>query len=71
MRAGEIVGIAGVAGNGQAELAEVITGLRDVHRAGDRRRRERWPTGRARDAIAAGVAHVPEDRTRVGSAPNL
>ncbi|MCC6192194.1 MAG: ABC transporter ATP-binding protein [Anaerolineales bacterium] len=71
VRAGEIVGVAGVAGNGQAELAEVITGLR------------RCTSGRLlvhglevtnsppRALIEQGVAHVPEDRTHVGSAPNL
>ncbi len=70
VHAGEIVGIAAVAGNGQAELAEVITGLRRC-------------TGRitidgvdvanrpAGEAIRAGVGHVPEDRAGVGSAPNL
>lgn len=64
--AGEIVGIAGVDGNGQAELAEVITGMRSVEAGqvvldgvsiGNRR------TG---DILAAGVAHVPEDRHRHG-----
>src|SRR5690606_4930202 len=60
----------GVAGNGQSELAEVITGLRPC-------------TGTIRvngedvsnqppiKAIRSGVSHVPEDRTRVGSAPNM
>ena len=70
VRAGEIVGLAGVAGNGQSELAQVVTGLRPC-------------TGRievnaknvanrpAIEAIESGVAHVPEDRNGVGSAPNL
>jgi simple sugar transport system ATP-binding protein len=70
VRSGEIVGVAAVAGNGQSELAQVITGLRTC-------------TGRvaidgrdvaarsSREAIAAGVGHVPEDRAGVGSAPNL
>jgi ABC-type uncharacterized transport system ATPase subunit len=70
VRAGEIVGIAAVAGNGQTELAEVITGLRRCNgtvRIGKETVSNRPP----RDAIRAGVAHVPEDRTGVGSAPNL
>jgi ABC-type uncharacterized transport system ATPase subunit len=70
VRAGEIVGIAAVAGNGQTELAEVITGLRPCSgtiRVGKETVSNRPP----RDAIRAGVAHVPEDRTGVGSAPNL
>jgi simple sugar transport system ATP-binding protein len=70
VRSGEIVGLAGVAGNGQSELAEVITGLRGC-------------TGRVTvhgeelagrpplRAIDAGVAHIPEDRTGMGSAPDL
>lgn len=70
VHAGEIVGIAAVAGNGQSELAQVITGLRacrgrvtiDGRDVGARPPRE---------AIAAGAAHVPEDRAGVGSAPNL
>ena len=69
VRAGEVVGIAGVAGNGQTELVAAIAGLRsldagtvtvlgrDVTRLSVRERRK------------AGVAHVPEDRASVGGAP--
>ncbi len=70
VRAGEIVGIAAVAGNGQAELAEVITGLRPCTgrvTVGGTEVSARPPSV----AIDSGVAHVPEDRTGVGSAPNL
>ena len=71
LRAGEIVAIAGVAGNGQRELAETITGMRPLARGeivlGGRRLRG----GDARDAIRAGVAHVPEDRLHTGVAPSL
>ncbi len=70
VRAGEILGIAGVAGNGQSELAQVITGLRPctghVEVLGSD-----TANHPASDAIRRGVAHVPEDRTGVGSAPNL
>jgi len=70
VRAGEIVGIAGVAGNGQSELAQVITGLRPCRgRISIAGRQSASRT--AGDAIRQGVAHVPEDRTGVGSAPNL
>jgi simple sugar transport system ATP-binding protein len=70
VRAGEIVGIAAVAGNGQSELAEVITGLRAC--TGEIAVRGRRLTDQsAAELIRAGVAHVPEDRTSVGSAPNL
>jgi len=70
VKQGEILGIAGIAGNGQSELAEVITGLRTC-------------TGRIiingadvtnkppKNAINSGTAHIPEDRTGVGSAPNM
>jgi simple sugar transport system ATP-binding protein len=62
VRAGEIVGIAGVAGNGQSELAEVIAGLRpSTH--GSITLAGRSLAGRSpREIRAAGVAHVPADR---------
>ena len=70
VRAGEIVGVAAVAGNGQSELAQVITGLRAS--TGRIMVDGRDITGTpARVAIESGVAHVPEDRAGVGSAPNL
>jgi simple sugar transport system ATP-binding protein len=69
--AGEILAIAGVAGTGQRELAETITGMRTPSRGeivvGGRRLRG----GDARAAIRAGVAHVPEDRLHTGVAPSL
>jgi simple sugar transport system ATP-binding protein len=70
VRGGEIVGIAGVAGNGQTELAEVITGLR--HCTGSVRVNGTEVANRPpRASIASGVAHIPEDRHGTGSAPNL
>jgi simple sugar transport system ATP-binding protein len=70
LRAGEILAIAGVAGNGQRELAEAITGMRaasgTVSVAGRRLR-----GGDPREAIAAGIAYVPEDRLGTGLAPGL
>jgi simple sugar transport system ATP-binding protein len=66
VRAGEIVGVAGVAGNGQRELAEAITGLRPAT-AGEIRVAGRDVTNRPPAAIAReGVAHVPEDRLATG-----
>ncbi|MCR9070497.1 MAG: ABC transporter ATP-binding protein [Alphaproteobacteria bacterium] len=69
VRAGEIVGLAGVSGNGQSELLEVLAGLRppssgrvslgDLEIAPDR------PVDGAR-VRAAGVGHVPEDRHAMG-----
>jgi len=70
VRASEIVGVAGVAGNGQTELAEVVTGLRSS--AGSiQLAAEEIGNRPASVAIALGVAHVPEDRMGVGTAPNL
>ena len=70
-RAGEIVAIAGVAGNGQRELAETIAGLR-APTAGRVAIADRVPrAGDPRAAIAAGVAYVPEDRLGTGLAPSL
>jgi general nucleoside transport system ATP-binding protein len=71
VRAGEIVGVAGVAGNGQTELAEVITGLRKVTAGRVLVNGEDVTNRSARVPIQKGVAHVPEDRTHVGSAPGL
>jgi simple sugar transport system ATP-binding protein len=71
VHAGEVVGVAGVAGNGQRELAEVVAGLRaptegTVVVAGH------GTTGRgARAARGAGLAYVPEDRLGTGLAPSL
>ena len=71
VRAGEIVGVAGVAGNGQTELSQVIAGLRkckqgDVTLNGDKLSNRDTLYG-----IQHGMSYVPEDRTHVGSAPNL
>jgi simple sugar transport system ATP-binding protein len=66
VRAGQIFGIAGVAGNGQRELAEVITGLRRAT-SGRVVLGDRDLSGRsARAMIRSGVAHVPEDRLGTG-----
>jgi simple sugar transport system ATP-binding protein len=66
VRAGEIVAIAGVQGNGQTELVEAITGLRapdsgSISIGGTRT--EKWSP---RQVSNLGVAHIPEDRGRDG-----
>lgn len=71
VHAGEILGIAGVAGNGQRELAEVITGLRRCTTGRVSVRGQVISNQPARIAIERGVGHVPEDRREVGTAPNL
>jgi len=66
---GEIVGIAGVAGNGQAELAEAIAGIRPPLR-GRVRLDDQDVTGRpARKIRERGLAFIPEDRLRQGLVP--
>jgi general nucleoside transport system ATP-binding protein len=61
VRSGEIVGVAGVEGNGQTELVEAIAGLRSLD-SGDIQLFGRSLTGGARERFDAGIAHVPEDR---------
>jgi general nucleoside transport system ATP-binding protein len=66
VRAGEVVGIAGIEGNGQTELVEVLTGLRTADE-GVVRLDGRDVTGEgARGRREAGVSHVPEDRNERG-----
>jgi ABC-type uncharacterized transport system ATPase subunit len=71
VRSGEIVGVAAIAGNGQSELAEVITGLRTCTKGKVLANGQEVQNRSARAAIDAGTAHIPEDRTHVGTAPNL
>jgi general nucleoside transport system ATP-binding protein len=63
---GEVLGIAGVEGNGQAELVETVMGMRDAS-AGTIRLGEvdvtQWDTRHLREA---GIAYIPEDRQRHG-----
>jgi ABC-type uncharacterized transport system ATPase subunit len=66
VRAGEIVGIAGVDGNGQTELIEAITGLRKPESGRIVAAGEDITTGSARESLDAGVGHIPEDRQRRG-----
>ncbi len=71
VREGEIVGVAGVAGNGQRELAEAISGIRDIRGGTIRVGARALRGGDPRAAILAGVSHVPEDRLGTGLAPSL
>ena len=66
VRTGEIVGIAGVDGNGQSELIDAITGLRKIERGTVRLGRSELRHAGAREVLDAGVGHVPEDRQRRG-----
>lgn len=71
VRAGEVIGMAGVAGNGQSELAQVITGLRKCTCGRVLINGEDIANRDPRAAINRRVSHVPEDRTGVGSSPGL
>jgi len=68
---GEIVAVAGVAGNGQLELAETVAGLRGPTRGVVRVRGTPLRAGDPRAAIAARVAYVPEDRLGTGLSPSI
>ncbi len=71
VHSGEIVGIVGVSGNGQKELAEVINGLRRPTE-GRVTLKERDVTGASPgDLYRMGLAYVPEDRLGVGLAPKM
>ena len=71
VRAGEIVGIAGVAGNGQIELSQVIAGLRKCKKGEVTLNGEKVSNRDTLYGIQHGMSYVPEDRTHVGSSPNL
>jgi simple sugar transport system ATP-binding protein len=66
VREGEVLGVAGVQGNGQTELVEAVTGLRPVVTGTIRILGHDLTGAPPRRIIEAGVAHVPEDRQRDG-----
>ena len=66
VRAGEIVGIAGVDGNGQTELVDAITGLRPARAGAVRIGGHELRHAEAREALDAGIGHIPQDRQRRG-----
>ena len=69
LKTGEILGLAGVSGNGQRELAEALTGLRPVE-SGSVHLRGRDMTNHSPAAvIAAGMGYIPEDRHHEGIVP--
>jgi len=71
IRQGEIVGVAGVAGNGQRELTEVINGLRAVESGQILIQNVDMTNRPVREIIDSGVAFIPEDRLGMGLVPNL
>ena len=71
IRGGEILGIAGVAGNGQRELAEVVAGMRKVSGGRVQIRGKDMTNQPPLKFIRRGVAYIPGDRLGVGLAGNL
>jgi len=63
---GEILGIAGVQGNGQTELVEALTGLRDVESGAVQFHGDDITETNRRQRIKDGIAYIPEDRTTEG-----
>jgi len=66
VRAGEIVGIAGVDGNGQTELIDALTGLQRIESGTVSIAGRELSHPDARTALDAGIGHIPEDRQRRG-----
>ena len=71
VRPGEIVGIAGVQGNGQSELLEAIAGLVPVESGSIRLAGTDVTTRSVADRMTLGLAHVPEDRNDRGLVPDF
>lgn len=71
VREGEILGIAGVAGNGQRELAEVLAGIRRPSGGTLRIKQKEYVAHTPSEAIRHAVAYVPDDRLGTGLAPNV
>ena len=66
VRAGEVVGIAGIDGNGQSELIQAITGLRKVESGNIKLNGEEITNLPPRKITESGLGHIPEDRQRHG-----
>ena len=66
VRSGEIVGIAGVDGNGQSELIEAITGLKKVTDGKIKLKNKEIQNLKPRKITESGIAHIPQDRHKHG-----
>lgn len=66
IKGGEILGVAGVEGNGQTELVEAITGLRKIESGSVIYKGENITNEKTRKRIDKGIAHIPEDRHKRG-----
>ncbi|HEY2494772.1 MAG TPA: ABC transporter ATP-binding protein [Paenibacillus sp.] len=66
VKAGEILGLAGVDGNGQSELIEALTGLKKVDSGTIMMMGTEITNGKPRQITESGVSHIPEDRHKHG-----
>ncbi len=66
VRAGEVVGIAGIDGNGQTELIQALAGLTKVENGSIHLNEKEITNRKPREITEMGVAHVPEDRHKYG-----
>lgn len=66
VRAGEITSVAGIDGNGQSELMEAITGLRDIEKGSIILNGESIESLSTRQKTLKGIGHIPEDRQKRG-----
>lgn len=67
LKAGEIVGLAGIDGNGQSELVQALAGLRSVESGTITFNEQDVTNAKPRQLTEAGLAHIPEDRQKYGS----
>lgn len=71
VRRGEIVGIAGVEGNGQSEIIEIVTGLRKPNIGEVKLKNKVINKMTVKEIRDLGLSHVPEDRMHTGIAPDM
>jgi general nucleoside transport system ATP-binding protein len=71
VRAGEVLGVAGVQGNGQTELVEAIMGLRPLVAGDIFLESQNLANQKTSDVLAAGVGYIPEDRSVDGLVPDF
>jgi simple sugar transport system ATP-binding protein len=71
VKAGEIVGIAGVSGNGQRELAEVINGLRNIEKGQILLENSEITNHTPQQIIDQDIGYIPEDRLHEGTIPSF
>lgn len=71
VKAGEILGIAGIDGNGQSELAEALTGLKKIESGTITINSENITGKSPRKIFESGFAHIPEDRQKHGLVPDF